>query len=103
MIIAINGAGIAGPALAWWLRKCRHEVLLVERAPALCSGGYVIDFWGGGYDIAEKMGLLPQVREQGYQVKEVRLVDQDGCKCRGFPVDVFARMTGGTLYQLAAV
>ncbi|HEY3897817.1 MAG TPA: FAD-binding domain [Chthoniobacter sp.] len=100
MRIAIQGAGIAGPALAWWLRKCRHEVLLVERAPALRSGGYIIDFWGVGYDIAQKMGLLPQIREQGYPVKEVRFVDQDGCKCGGFPVDVFARMTGGRYTSL---
>jgi hypothetical protein len=31
-------------------------VLLIEEAPALRCGGYVIDFWGVGYDVAEKMG-----------------------------------------------
>jgi len=61
MRIIINGAGIAGPTLAFWLRKAGHEVLLVEAAPQLRSGGYVIDFWGGGYDVAEKMGLLPRL------------------------------------------
>jgi hypothetical protein len=33
MRIIINGAGIAGPTLAFWLRKAGHEVLLVEAAP----------------------------------------------------------------------
>jgi len=33
MRIIINGAGIAGPTLAYWLRKTGHEVLLVEEAP----------------------------------------------------------------------
>jgi 2-polyprenyl-6-methoxyphenol hydroxylase-like FAD-dependent oxidoreductase len=53
----INGAGIAGPTLAYWLRKAGHEVVLVEAAPQLRTGGYVIDFGLVGYDIAEKMGL----------------------------------------------
>ena len=57
MRVAINGAGIAGPTLAWWLQRAGHEVILVERAPAVREGGYVVDFWGLGYDIAEKMGL----------------------------------------------
>lgn len=33
MKIIINGAGIAGPTLAYWLREGGHEVLLVEAAP----------------------------------------------------------------------
>jgi 2-polyprenyl-6-methoxyphenol hydroxylase-like FAD-dependent oxidoreductase len=34
MRIAINGAGIAGPALAYWLAEAGHQVLLVEQAPS---------------------------------------------------------------------
>ena len=60
MKIVINGAGVAGPTLAYWLQKSGHEVLLAEASPQLRSGGYAIDFWGIGYDIAEKMGLLPE-------------------------------------------
>ena len=100
MRIAINGAGIAGPTLAYWLRESGHEVLLVEEAPQLRSGGYVIDFWGVGYDIAEKMGLIPRVRELGYQVNEVRFVDRDGHKDGGFSVDVFGRLTHGRFTSL---
>ena len=65
MRITINGVGIAGPTLAYWLRESGHEVLLVEEAPQLRSGGYIIDFWGVGYDIAEKMGLIPRIRRAG--------------------------------------
>ena len=90
MRIVINGAGIAGPTLAYWLRKAGHEVLLVEAAPQLRSGGYVIDFGLVGYDIAEKMGLIPRLRELGYQVREMRFVDRHGRKSGGFSVDVFA-------------
>jgi 2-polyprenyl-6-methoxyphenol hydroxylase-like FAD-dependent oxidoreductase len=75
-------------------------VLLVEEAPELRSGGYIIDFWGVGYDIAEKMGLLPSIRELGYQVREVRFVDRHGRKRGGFSADVFGRMTNGRFTSL---
>ena len=55
MKIVINGIGVAGPALGYWLTKAGHQVLLVEEAPRLRAGGYIIDFWGIGYDIAEKI------------------------------------------------
>lgn len=99
-MIAINGIGIAGPTLAFWLLKSGHEVLLVEQAPQLRSGGYVIDFWGIGFDIAEKMGLIPQLTEIGYQVQEVRLVDDRRYKSGGFSADVFNRMTNGRFTSL---
>src|SRR6516162_1962870 len=100
MRVIINGAGIAGPTLAYWLQKAGHEVVLVEAAPRLRSGGYVIDFWGLGYDIAEKMGLLPRIRELGYQVQEVRFVDRHGRKCGGIPVKAVSRLTHGRVTTL---
>lgn len=93
MRVVINGAGIAGPTLAYWLQKSGHEVVLVEQAPELRRGGYIIDFWGIGYDIAEKMGIIPRVRELGYQIEEVRYVDRNGRKSAGFSVELFWRMT----------
>ena len=38
MRIIINGAGIAGPTLAYWLRRGGHDVLLVEAASELRRG-----------------------------------------------------------------
>ena len=100
MKIAINGCGIAGPTLAFWLLKGGHEPVLIEEAPQLRSGGYVIDFWGIGYDIADKMGLIPQIRDLGYQVKEVRFVDAQGRRASGFSADVFRRMTNDRFTSL---
>jgi 2-polyprenyl-6-methoxyphenol hydroxylase-like FAD-dependent oxidoreductase len=93
--IVINGIGVAGPALGYWLSKSGHEVVLVEAAPRLRTGGYIIDFWGVGYDIAERMGLIGEIRALGYQVREVRFVDREGRKSGGFDVGVFGRMTDG--------
>jgi 2-polyprenyl-6-methoxyphenol hydroxylase-like FAD-dependent oxidoreductase len=91
--IVINGIGVAGPALGYWLTKGGHEVLLVEEAPCLRAGGYIVDFWGIGYDIAEKMGLVGEVRRLGYEVREVRFVGRDGRQRGGFDISVFGRMT----------
>ncbi|MEZ5969992.1 MAG: FAD-binding domain [Hyphomonas sp.] len=93
MKIAISGAGVAGPALAHWLLRTGHEPTLIEEAPEFRAGGYVIDFWGIGYDVIEKMGILPEVLARGYQVQEVRLVKGSGAKAAGFSADVFRRMT----------
>jgi 2-polyprenyl-6-methoxyphenol hydroxylase-like FAD-dependent oxidoreductase len=91
--VLISGAGIAGPALAYWLLKYGHEPTIVEYAPRFRTGGYVIDFWGRGYDIAEKMGLIGEIRERGYFVKEVRFVNRDGERSGGFSAEVFSQAT----------
>lgn len=85
MQVLIVGAGIAGPTLAYWLRRAGAEVTLVEHAPALRSGGYLIDFWGAGFDVAERMGIVPELRERGYVMTEVRSVDR-----RGRPIASFS-------------
>ncbi|GAA4778338.1 FAD-binding domain [Stakelama sediminis] len=100
MRIAISGAGVAGPTLAYWLRKGGHEPFLIEKASELRTGGYVIDFWGLGYQIAEKMGVIDAVLAHGYQVQEVRFVGDDGRRVSGFPVDVLADMTQGRFTSL---
>ena len=101
MKIAINGAGIAGPTLAYWLLRTGHEPTLIEKAPQFRTGGYVIDFWGVGYTIAERMEILPKVREAGYSVKEVRLVNNRGRKSGGFSTEVFRRITNDRITSLA--
>jgi 2-polyprenyl-6-methoxyphenol hydroxylase-like FAD-dependent oxidoreductase len=78
MRVAINGMGIAGPTLAYWLRRSGHEPVIFERAPAVRSGGYLIDFWGLGYEIAERMGIISTLRERSYQMERLRMVDRTG-------------------------
>ncbi|HUH95158.1 MAG TPA: FAD-binding domain [Casimicrobiaceae bacterium] len=78
MKIAINGIGIAGPTVAYWLRRFGHEPVLFEKAAALRSGGYLIDFWGLGYAVAERMGILANLRARGYEMRWMRMVARDG-------------------------
>ncbi|MBJ3776222.1 FAD-binding domain [Acuticoccus mangrovi] len=100
MKIGICGAGIAGPCLAHFLLRSGHEVTLIEHAPSFRSGGYVIDFWGVGYDVAERMGLVEPILAAGYRVKEVRLLKADGSVGGGFSTDVFGRMIGDRFTSL---
>ena len=44
--ILISGAGVAGPALAFWLSRYGFTPTVVERAPELRDGGYAVDFRG---------------------------------------------------------
>jgi 2-polyprenyl-6-methoxyphenol hydroxylase-like FAD-dependent oxidoreductase len=70
------------------------EPVLVERAPALRTGGYMIDFWGLGFDVAEKMGLLPALRQEGYAIDEVRFVDDEGKKTGSFSASALQQVIG---------
>lgn len=76
--VLISGAGIAGVSLAYWLSRRGFEPVLLERAPRFREGGYVIDLWGLGIEIAERMGLLPVLRERGYAIDHLRNVDATG-------------------------
>ena len=60
----------------------------------------MIDFWGAGFDVADRMGLIPELNHKGYKVQELRVVNRSGKKVSGFPVDAFARVTGGRFVTL---
>lgn len=96
----ICGGGIAGLTLAWWLDRYGWEVLIVERAPALRDQGYAIDFFGSGYDVAELMGLVPQLRETRYPIDEVAYVNRDGHQVSRLDYQAFAQQVDGRLVGL---
>ncbi|HUO00197.1 MAG TPA: FAD-binding domain [Bradyrhizobium sp.] len=96
----ISGAGIAGPTLAFWLKAAGFEPTLIEQSTSLRAGGYVIDFWGLGYTIAERMGLLDEINRVGYHVQEMRIVDDAGRRLAGFGARVFDELTSGRYVTL---
>jgi len=101
MKVLISGAGIAGPTLAFWLSRYGIESTIVEKAPQLRTGGYIIDFWGLGFDIADRMGLLPEIRRAGYEAREVRIVNVSGKRVSGFSVESVSRVVQGRYISLA--
>jgi 2-polyprenyl-6-methoxyphenol hydroxylase-like FAD-dependent oxidoreductase len=99
--VLISGAGIGGPTLAFWLKCAGFEPTLVERAPALRTGGFALDLWGLGYDLAERMGLRDCIEGVGYHVRELRIVNGQGKRVAGFGAEVFRELTGGRFVTLA--
>ncbi|KRA41868.1 FAD-binding domain [Pseudoxanthomonas sp. Root630] len=101
MKVVINGAGIAGTALAYWLGRLGHGVTLVERAPALRTGGFVVNLWGIGYDALERMGLLPTLLDMQHTTDALRMVDQAGRTRGGYPSSVLLKLAHGRMATLA--
>jgi 2-polyprenyl-6-methoxyphenol hydroxylase-like FAD-dependent oxidoreductase len=59
--VLISGGGIAGLTLAILLKEKGWYPQVIERAPALRSEGYMMDFAGSGWDVAERMGLVDDI------------------------------------------
>jgi 2-polyprenyl-6-methoxyphenol hydroxylase-like FAD-dependent oxidoreductase len=59
----ISGAGIAGPVLAYWLRRHGWQITVVERmtAPRAGDAGHAVDLFGPAVKVIKRMGLLDRV------------------------------------------
>lgn len=100
MRIAISGAGVAGAALAHWLHRTGHTPTLIEQAPHFRTGGYMIDFWGVGFQVAKRMGIEEQIRAAGYHMERLRSVGSRGEVKADVDVNVFRRLLGADLTSL---
>ncbi|MEW1910033.1 FAD-dependent monooxygenase [Kitasatospora sp. NPDC085895] len=73
--ILISGGSIAGLALAHWLTRYGFRTTVVERAPALRTGGNGVDVRAGAVEVAERMGIMSRVRELAADVRGMKFVD----------------------------
>jgi 2-polyprenyl-6-methoxyphenol hydroxylase-like FAD-dependent oxidoreductase len=87
--ILISGAGIAGAAAAYWLRKAGYAVTVVERAPTPRPGGQTVDLRGAGRTVMERMGLLDQIRAMTVTQRGIAWIDASGRHRAEMPVDAF--------------
>ena len=76
--VLVSGASIAGPTLAYWLDQFGFAVTVVERAATVRGGGYPIDLRGPAVDVAERMGLLPMLKEAHIQSRRITFLHPDG-------------------------
>ncbi|WP_405217559.1 FAD-dependent monooxygenase [Agrococcus sp. Ld7] len=91
----ISGAGVAGLALAGRLALDGWSVEIIERAPAPRASGYLIDFFGPGFDAAERLGLLPALRARAESFDELRSVDAAGRVRAKLPISLVAEAMAG--------
>jgi 2-polyprenyl-6-methoxyphenol hydroxylase-like FAD-dependent oxidoreductase len=76
--ILISGASVAGPALAYWLRRYGFNPTVVEQAPAPRPGGQAIDLRGPGREVAERMGIMDEVKKAHTGAHGMAFVDSTG-------------------------
>ncbi|WBB75076.1 FAD-dependent monooxygenase [Micromonospora sp. WMMD1128] len=76
--VLISGGGVAGSALAWWLRRHGLRPTVVERAPAPRDGGYKVDVRGAALTVLDRMGLTGQVRAHDTGMRLARFLDGRG-------------------------
>jgi 2-polyprenyl-6-methoxyphenol hydroxylase-like FAD-dependent oxidoreductase len=87
--ILVSGAGVAGPALAYCLRRAGFPVTVVERAPAPRPGGQTVDLRGAGREVITWMGLMDQARALSVDQRGLALVDASGRVRAAVPADSF--------------
>ncbi len=96
----ICGAGIAGLTLGCCLGRDGWEVLIVERARALRDEGYMIDFMGSGYDVAERLGLIDRLKTVAYDIPSVDWLNGKGHVSARLDYHRFAALLDGKLFSL---
>ncbi len=92
--ILISGASIAGPALAYWLRRYGFNPTVVERAPALREGGYKVDIRGAAVAVAERMGLLAELQRASTDMRGASFVNHAGKRLATMDADLFGGRSG---------
>ncbi|MFG3120170.1 FAD-dependent monooxygenase [Streptomyces sp. NPDC048197] len=92
--VLISGASIAGPALALWLHRYGFSVTVVERAPALRTGGYKVDLRGASVEVADRMGILEDIQRASTDMQNGAYVKADGTRVATLPAAIFGARTG---------
>jgi 2-polyprenyl-6-methoxyphenol hydroxylase-like FAD-dependent oxidoreductase len=78
MRVLISGGGIAGLTLAYWLHQYNITPVVIERANEIRRDGHGIDFFGTGYDVAERMGLIERLAARQLPFDGFVYVNKDG-------------------------
>ena len=93
--ILVSGGGIAGTALAYWLRRHGANPTVVERAGAIRAGGYKVDIRGAALDVVRRMGILDDLRARRTDVRGGSVVDATGRRVASMDGDTFGGRVHG--------
>jgi 2-polyprenyl-6-methoxyphenol hydroxylase-like FAD-dependent oxidoreductase len=74
--ILISGASIAGPTLAYWLKRSGFTPTVIERAPQLRAGGYPVDVRYEAKHVARLMGIWPRLQQEKTSFSEISFVNE---------------------------
>lgn len=74
----ICGAGISGLSAAAFLARAGWDAVVLEQAEGPRPQGYMIDFFGPGWQAAHSLGIVPRLWDPGYRVERLEYVDSRG-------------------------
>jgi 2-polyprenyl-6-methoxyphenol hydroxylase-like FAD-dependent oxidoreductase len=74
----VVGGGIAGLGTALALAGDGWDVEVLEKAPVLRAGGYMMNILGPGFTAAETLGLVPGLQTKSLGSFATHLVDREG-------------------------
>ncbi|MFC8801054.1 FAD-dependent monooxygenase [Promicromonospora sp. NPDC057138] len=97
--VLVSGASIAGPALAFWLRRYGFDVTVVERSPGPRPGGQGIDVRGAARTVLDRMGITDQVRAAHTGVRGIAYLDSAGRRTVEMPTEMFGH-SGGVIADI---
>jgi 2-polyprenyl-6-methoxyphenol hydroxylase-like FAD-dependent oxidoreductase len=100
MRVLIVGAGLAGLTLARCLERNGDDPVVLERSPTLRGAGYMIDFFGSGYDVAERLGLLAELEARHYPIARLSFRAPDGSARFSIPYERMRELLGGRHFNL---
>ncbi|MFI1992794.1 FAD-dependent monooxygenase [Actinoplanes sp. NPDC020271] len=95
--VLISGAGIGGPALAFWLAQRGFEVTVVERAGELREAGYKVDVRGAATEVLRRMGLLAAAQGADTGMQLITYVNKGGKPIAQLPADLLMGRRGDDL------
>src|SRR5579864_2330333 len=95
MRVFISGGGIAGLTLAHFLHRHGMTPVVIERAGSLRQDGYAIDFFGIGYEVAERMNLIDRLADQQIPFDVLVYVNAQGELIAKLDMALVQRITNG--------
>src|SRR6202140_2164587 len=109
--ILISGASIAGPTLAYWLKRYGITPTVIERAPHLREGGYPVDVRNEAVQVAKLMGIWSRLQQEKTNFGEIAFVNernqrisrvnmQKAFELDRFRVEIMRGDLSRTLYEL---
>lgn len=100
MRVLISGGGIAGLTLAYWLHQHQIPAVVIEQAKQIRREGYGIDFFGTGYDVAARMGLIERLAVQQLPFDAILYLNKRGKPVVSMDTDLMKSVMDGKYMAL---
>ncbi|MEV6322024.1 FAD-dependent monooxygenase [Nocardia sp. NPDC051787] len=87
--VLVAGGGIGGNAVALQLLRSGIRATVVERAAVPRPGGQAVDLRGPSCEVAERMGMMPGIRDYRLDERGMKYVDDAGREILRMPAELF--------------